>query len=219
MNEIIITFILSYFLLFIASLGPYIIIVGILLNMYNKLMYGKRTFLAFIPILRIYLIGKYAFSEFAGALILLGLIVGQGSSSIPVVNSLFNIILSLSSIFLLISIVVTIKNYFDLKKGKKPNAEELERQRQEKAKQELSNSAITTTYDASTMSLIERQELTQNNESVSQPNTPSLVNTQTNSNSVSDDTDKKQCPKCGTQIKKDVVICPFCGFSNSQNQM
>ena len=182
---------------------PFYILTGVLLFDYNKRAYGKGRALAWIPFIRLYLFGKYAFNETIGVLLffsfLFFLIFFQNE-----------ILVSLTSIFILVSIIITIINYFKLRKGEIPISLKNERELQEKEEKERVNNQndqtkitnekyvneikSTELYDAS-LSHIQTVEY---NKTPEQQETNIQV-------------EKINCPNCGTLINKDIALCPFCG--------
>ena len=208
MSEIIIPFFLISIIIFIVPFIPYIIITGILLNKYNKLMYKKSTFLAYIPIIRLYLLGKYAFNPLVGFFIVLWIIINGilNGKGIDVSESPINIVVI---IIIIVSIIITFKKYFDLKKGKIPNAIELEEQSKLQELKEQNKTVQMQIYDASNASIVN------NNSNVNNQQIP-VINNQIHNN-PSINVEKKNCPKCGQPIRNDIKVCPFCGYSTEQN--
>lgn len=194
------TFLLTYLVIILVLSSPYIIITGILLNKYNKLMYDKKTILAFIPFFRIYLIGKYAFSEQMGSFLVIWILLGSATSiAIPkIANAIYSITV-IVGLIIIAGVIITFIKYFDLKKGRIPNAAQLELQKLEQEKREENKASLLQTYDAVNQSLVNRQEIT----------------TQTTQNINNTSTEKKPCLKCGQMLKTDIIICPFCGHSKT----
>lgn len=92
---------------------------AIFLNKFNKLKYGKGTFMAWIPVFQQYLVGKLAINKTVGWILVVVWAVSlvlSGEVSFTLAS-----IYSLASFILLIVCVV---KYFKLKKEKKYNTEE-----------------------------------------------------------------------------------------------
>ena len=98
------------------------ICVSIFLNKYNKLKYGKGTFMAWVPVFQVYLTAKLAVNKVVAWILLgvglLGLVLADPAGvAATAIYNLVNFIL----------FIVCIVKYFKLKKEKKYNIEEAAR--------------------------------------------------------------------------------------------
>lgn len=92
---------------------------AIFLNKFNKLKYGKGTFMAWIPVFQQYLIGKLAVNKTVGWILVaiwaVSLVLsGEASFTLASIYSLASFIL----------LIVCVVKYFKLKEEKKYNMEE-----------------------------------------------------------------------------------------------
>lgn len=124
-------FIIAFFILAIIMY----VFMGIFLGKLNKIMYGKKTPMAWIPVLNTYLMGKLAFNKIVGIiLVILPVIImfipniDFSNKSTEVQNgvtitqttsiSLNTILLLVYSLVCLIIFVMTVVKYFKLKKNR-----------------------------------------------------------------------------------------------------
>lgn len=122
-------------LLFFVILIAIYVIVGIFLNKLNKLIYGKGTPMAFIPIANIYLLGKLAINKIVGWLLIICLIltgdvsvtVNNETSTTSILPDDIQVIVSLIySVATLVLFIYAIIKYFNLKKEKQLNSDSSE---------------------------------------------------------------------------------------------
>ena len=207
-----------FLLVFIALIIPIYVCISLLLYFYNKRMYGKGTPLAWIPLLQFYLMGKYAFNEVFGVVLVFGFIFFGITFEYTFPNGdimkypPYDIPYASTIVFALIilCLIITIINFIQLKKGTKLSQMQIDEiKKQEEIKNKMTpekkvitqqvleeeSKTATQTYDAA---LVNMERTTNDNQSI-------------NTNSQVDNTQKIACPKCGVQIKSDVAICPFCG--------
>lgn len=111
------------------------ILIGIFLNKLNKLIYGKGTPMAFIPIVNIYLLGKLAVNKIVGWLLIICLIltgdisvtVNNETSTTSILPEDIQVIVSLIySVATLVLFIYAIIKYFNLKKEKQLNSDNSE---------------------------------------------------------------------------------------------
>lgn len=67
--------ILLIILIILLVLTIEFIIIGIFLNKFNKILYGKGTIIAFIPVAQTYLLGKLSFNKLVGIILAIGSII------------------------------------------------------------------------------------------------------------------------------------------------
>lgn len=80
------------FIILIVVIVIYVLL-GIYLNKFNKLVYGKGTALAWIPLCNIYLLGKLSFNKIVGAILIVFLILTtQFTTTVDGIESTFSII-------------------------------------------------------------------------------------------------------------------------------
>ena len=196
----------------------YYVLTSLLLHFYHKRAYGKGTPLAWIPLFRLYLFGKFAFSESLGVVLLFAFFffniefeipLGHGSVmkyppfEIPYASTV-------TFAFLIACIVITIINYFKLRKGIIPTTLQKERNEKERKEQEKINNTenpIKITSE-NMVNEIKSTELYDASLSHIQSIEYNKVSEQSNEN---EQVEKINCPNCGTLIKKEIVMCPFCG--------
>ena len=114
------------------------VVTGIFLNKFNKLVYGKGTPLAWIPLCRAYLLGKLAFNQWVGwAFVVATILVSVSSDSITGVNGetfsllpseLRNALGTVLSYVILGTFIYAVIKYFKLKKqlSSKDQSEQLD---------------------------------------------------------------------------------------------
>lgn len=111
------------------------ILIGIFLNKLNKLIYGKGTPMAFIPIVNIYLLGKLAVNKIVGWLLIICLIltgdisvtVNNETSTTSILPDDIQVIVSLIySVATIVLFIYAIIKYFNLKKEKQLNSDSSE---------------------------------------------------------------------------------------------
>lgn len=124
-------FIIAFFILVIILYA----FMGVFLGKLNKIMYGKKTVMSWIPVLNTYLMGKLAFNKIVGIILVIipfvimlipnadfsntstsnqnGTIVTQTASV-----SLNNILLFIYSLVCLVIFVITVIKYFKLKNNR-----------------------------------------------------------------------------------------------------
>ena len=124
-----------YFFIGMIIVAAIYVIVGIFLNKLNKLIYGKGTPMAFIPIANIYLLGKLAINKIVGWLLIICLIltgdisvtVNNEKSTTSILPDDIQVIVSLIySVATLVLFIYAIIKYFNLKKEKQLNSDSSE---------------------------------------------------------------------------------------------
>jgi hypothetical protein len=123
------------FLIIIAGIIFVIYIcIALLLNKLNKLIYGKGTWMAFIPIFNIYLLGKLTINKVVGFILVLCIFLsGYFSTTINGVEKVYAILPgdarimvgSFSSIITFVLLIYAIVKRKRLKKEKRSNADAL----------------------------------------------------------------------------------------------
>lgn len=125
--ESLLQFFMAYMLVFLVIAIAIYIAVGIFLNKFNKLVYGKGTPMAFIPIVNTYLLGKLTIGKPVGLILVFAtLITGTFTTNINGVENSYTLFSDdvSSKINMVVSIVTfglfiyAIFLYFKLKKGK-----------------------------------------------------------------------------------------------------
>ena len=106
------------------------VLVAIFLNKFNKLVYGKGTALAWIPICNIYLLGKLTVNKLVGWILVICSFL-SGSYSVTVdgetvtktvlPGTLGTVVSNVYSLAVLGLFIYAIVKYFQLKKEKKSN--------------------------------------------------------------------------------------------------
>ncbi len=103
------------------------ILTSIFLNKFNKLVYGKGTPMAWIPIFNLYLIGKLAFNKLVGWILIITLfLTGEFSTTINGVTTtktilpanINSIVKVIYSVAVLAIFIYAIYKYFKIKKSK-----------------------------------------------------------------------------------------------------
>ena len=206
-----------FLILIFILLLPYYILTSLLLYSYNKRAYGKGTALAWIPILRIYLFGKYAFSDTIGVILFFAVIFFNLTFELNLGNEIikyppFEIpyASTVTAIFFIVCIVITIINYFKLRKGIIPNTLQKERIEKEKKEQEQINNTEDPTKITSEKMVNEIKSTELYDASLSHIQSVEYQKTYEQSNE-NIQIEKINCPNCGTLIKKEIAMCPFCG--------
>ncbi len=125
--ESLLQFLMAYMIVFsIIAIAIYIA-VGIFLNKFNKLVYGKGTPMAFIPIVNIYLLGKLTFNKKVGLIITVPIILtgtfnitvnGVETSYTLFPDNISNMVSNIFSLIYLGLFIYAIYLYFKLKKEK-----------------------------------------------------------------------------------------------------
>ena len=126
--ESLLQFFMAYMFVFLIITIVIYIAVGIFLNKFNRLVYGKGTPMAFIPIVNIYLLGKLTFNKKVGLIITIVPIILTGTLNITVngvetsytlfPDNIGNIISNIFSLIYLGLFIYAIYLYFKLKKEK-----------------------------------------------------------------------------------------------------
>ena len=234
--------IINILILIIGIYITYYILTAIMLNKYSKMAYGKGSVLAWVPILRLYLYGKYAFNEVIGVLLFFAFILFDVSFTLrlrdgsifvypPYILPYANYITSLA---IFAAFVITIINYFKLKNGEIPNSLKNERMKKSennvvKPEKQIVENNKTIPSETTNVSINEVNPITNENKQ-------QLENlTELKSNEVYDasnaaieaklhknefieqptiQVEKVNCPNCGVLINKDIKVCPFCGKEN-----
>ena len=228
-----------FLILIIIMLLPYYILTSLLLYSYNKKAYGKGTALAWIPILRIYLFGKYAFSDVVGVILFFAVIffnlrfeLNLGTEIIKYPPYDIPYASLITFLFVIVCIIIIIINYFKLKKGEIPNSlknERLKKEQSNNIKQEenvvnntettqnennnINNNIITNEEKKSEIDLTELKS----NEVYDASNAAleAKLHKEENIAQSSVQVEKVNCPNCGVAINKEVKVCPFCGKENN----
>ncbi len=119
---------MQFFIIFLVVGLVLYILIAIFLNKYNKLVYGKGTPLAFIPICNVYLLGKLTVNKLVGwLLVLVPLLTGTTTTEINGVETthtllppkISQIISTVYGVTVFILLIYGIVQYFQLKKANK----------------------------------------------------------------------------------------------------
>ena len=155
-------FLATYLIIFLVIVIVIYIAIGIFLNKFNKLKYGKGTPMAFIPLVNIYLLGKLTISKPVGLiLVFIPLLTGTFTTNINGVentytllpadiNSKVNTVYNLVTLGLLIYAIVL---YFKLKKEQKNGTyiNEQEKRPLENQNKDIINNVINATKETNTI--------------------------------------------------------------------
>ena len=121
-----------YFFIGMIIVAAIYVAVAIFLNKLNKLIYGKGTPMAFIPIANVYLLGKLTLNKIVGWLLIICLIltgdisvtVNNETSTTSILPDDIQVIVSLIySVATLVLFIYAIIKYFNLKKEKQLNSD------------------------------------------------------------------------------------------------
>lgn len=178
------------------------IIQGILLNKLNKLMYGKGTPMAWIPIANIYLLGKLTVNKIVGWILITCIFLtskftitvnGIEKSYTILPESINSIIYPLYSLTIIGLVIYAIVKYFKLKKNVQQN--------------NLANTNNINNQNTSSLNTQTQYNNINTNDSLNDSNANTNIAPQITNQNIQNNI----CTNCGCTLLPNTTFCTNCG--------